>query len=151
MKIYINSKHWSNINTTANDIINNSKFIIDKNVYSEFYTYSGIFRLINNYYYKCDITDGEKKEPISYNNYDFIFDTSVVSCPLGNNNKHYQLPYQHHHRIITEYKIKTVPKSTISLNFLVNTLDEVEDWYFVTKEEFYTIKEDIFEFLSEFN
>ena len=151
MKIYVNSKYWANINTIKGDIIKNPKYIIDKSHSCEFYTYSGIFRLIRDNFYKANIIKGNEIPGLYFNDHEFIFDTTVITFPTDNSNKYYQLPYKHHDRVITEYKIKTTAKSAIYLCFIVNQDDEVEDWYFVTNEEFETIKEDIFEFLSMFN
>ena len=151
MKIYVNSKYWANINSTKDNILKNPKYKNEKITNYEFYTYSGIFRLIRDSYYKGDIIEGNKLDNLSCNDIDFLFDTTVITFPTAINNKYHQLPYQHHHRIITDFKIKTAAKSAISLHFIVNKDNEVEDWYFITNEEFETIKEDIFEFLSEFN
>ena len=151
MKIYVNSKYWANINTTKDNIIKNPKYIIDKSHFCEFYTYSGIFRLNRDNFYKANIIEGNKLPVLYFNDHEFLFDTTVITFPTVNNNKYNQLPYKHYSRVITEYKVKTTAKSAINLCFIVNQDNEVEDWYFVTNEEFETIKEDIFEFLSMFN
>ena len=144
MKIYVDSKYYTNKHM---DIIINNNLIINKNIINEFYTYNGIFRLINDNFYKSIIHDGEKIK-INHNNINFTIDKTTISFPINFNNMFYQLPFNHHNNKFTEYKILLRPKALISLNIHINNYNDIIDWFFTTNEEFDTIKEDIDEFLS---
>jgi len=145
MKIYCDAKYIYDINNLFNSL-KNTDILHTTYTYNDFYSENGIFRLQDDNFYKCRIID-KPLSKIIHNNIEYKIDNSIIGFPNSSNNKYTQLPYNHVHKQYTEHMFKLRNKAMLSFNFILNNENNIDDWFFETKEEFDTIKEDIDEFM----
>ena len=145
MKIYI---EYVTINKYKLDKLTPEK-TVENNV---FYTDSGLFKLNNGFFYKLEINDKPIRtiaidnEPNKPSKLSIVIDNGFIDVKKDIS---YQLPINHIHNTYTTKIYKLTEKSPFRLYVNIsNDKQEIQDWYFESKEDPEYFIEDINKFLS---
>jgi hypothetical protein len=139
MKIYLPQK--KNMESKILD-----PFLIKKDTSIKIYSDNGLFKYHKNRFVQIHPID-KTIEKITINEQEFLLDSSHFK--LGK--EQFQIPFNHFLEKLDIYIYKLRKNALIELILMKSEDQEIVDWYFLTKEDIITIKEDIDTFLSLLN